>query len=87
MASIESATGPTAVKTHQTSSEQLVDEDDRELLNLGYKAVLARGWGGFDNFACSFSALYCIGGIRVLFYIALSEADLLHCEFIARGAA
>ena len=40
---------------------------------LGYKSVLARGWGSFDNFACSFSALYCIGGIRVLFYIALSN--------------
>lgn len=47
-------------------------DDDLELLKLGYKSVLARGWGAFDNFACSFSALYCIGGIRVLFYIALS---------------
>lgn len=52
-----------------TSSEQ----DDIDLQKLGYKSVLARGWGGFDNFACSFSALYCIGGIRVLFYIALSN--------------
>ena len=51
-----------------TSSEQ----DDLDLQKLGYKSVLARGWGTFDNFACSFSALYCIGGIRVLFYIALS---------------
>lgn len=52
-----------------TSSE----EDDLDLQKLGYKSVLARGWGSFDNFACSFSALYCIGGIRVLFYIALSN--------------
>ena len=51
-----------------TSSEQ----DDLDLQKLGYKSVLARGWGGFDNFACSFSALNCIGGIRVLFYIAIS---------------
>jgi amino acid transporter len=43
------------------------------LQKLGYKSVLARGWGGFDNFACSFSALYCIGGIRVLFSIALNN--------------
>lgn len=50
----------------------VINEDDRDLLKLGYRAVLARGWGGFDNFACSFSALYVIGGIRVLFYIALS---------------
>jgi hypothetical protein len=51
-----------------TSSEQ----DELDLQKLGYQSVLARGWGSFDNFACSFSALYCIGGIRVLFYIALS---------------
>ncbi|KAJ5832563.1 hypothetical protein N7474_000874 [Penicillium riverlandense] len=50
----------------------VANEDDRDLAKLGYRSVLARGWGSFDNFACSFSALYCIGGIRVLFYIALS---------------
>jgi hypothetical protein len=49
------------------------DVDELDLMKLGYKSVLARGWGSFDNFACSFSALYCIGGIRVLFYIALSN--------------
>jgi len=53
-------------------SVTLSEEDDLDLQKLGYKSVLARGWGTFDNFACSFSALYCIGGIRVLFYIALS---------------
>lgn len=52
-----------------TSSQQ----DDLDLQKLGYKSVLARGWGGFDNFACSFSALYVIGGIRVLFSIALNN--------------
>ncbi|KAJ5529857.1 hypothetical protein N7527_003250 [Penicillium freii] len=50
----------------------VTNEDDRDLLKLGYRSVLARGWGSFDNFACSFSALNCVGGIRVLFYIALS---------------
>jgi hypothetical protein len=48
------------------------EQDELDLQKLGYKSVLARGWGSFDNFACTFSALYCIGGIRVLFYIALS---------------
>jgi hypothetical protein len=59
---------------HQVHTDEMsvTNEDDRDLLSLGYRAVLARGWGSFDNFACSFSALYCIGGIRVLFYIALS---------------
>jgi hypothetical protein len=55
-----------------SDGDSVTNEDDRDLLKLGYRAVLARSWGSFDNFACSFSALYCIGGIRVLFYIALS---------------
>lgn len=54
-------------------SPETSNDDDLDLQKLGYKSVLARGWGSFDNFACSFSALYCIGGIRVLFYIALSN--------------
>lgn len=60
------------VRNFRDDASSVMNEDDRELLKLGYRAVLARGWGSFDNFACSFSALYCIGGIRVLFYIALS---------------
>lgn len=68
-------TATPAAKTDQDitdSTQSVINQDDRDLLDLGYKAVLARGWGSFDNFACSFSALYCIGGIRVSFYIALS---------------
>ena len=57
---------------HSAESVTSSEQDDLDLQKLGYKSVLARGWGSFDNFACSFSALYCIGGIRVLFYIALS---------------
>lgn len=56
----------------QDSAVSVTNEDDRDLLKLGYRSVLARSWGSFDNFACSFSALNVIGGIRVLFYIALS---------------
>ncbi|KFZ02039.1 hypothetical protein V500_00489 [Pseudogymnoascus sp. VKM F-4518 (FW-2643)] len=59
--------------TPPSSTSLSDDKDDLDLQKLGYKSVLARGWGSFDNFACSFSALYCIGGIRVLFYIALSN--------------
>lgn len=59
--------------TPPSSTSLSDDRDDLDLQKLGYKSVLARGWGSFDNFACSFSALYCIGGIRVLFYIALSN--------------
>jgi hypothetical protein len=63
----------TFVHGHSAESVTSSEQDDLDLQKLGYKSVLARGWGGFDNFACSFSALYCIGGIRVLFYIALSN--------------
>lgn len=52
-----------AKKTQDKYGDQVssvMNEDDHDLLKLGYRAVLARGWGGFDNFACSFSALYCI---------------------------
>ncbi|KAI9923853.1 hypothetical protein ASPWEDRAFT_152844 [Aspergillus wentii DTO 134E9] len=55
-----------------TSAHSQEGQDDLDLRKLGYQSVLARGWSAFDNFACSFSALNCIGGIRVLFYIALS---------------
>lgn len=60
------------IPNHEDQTSAVINEDDRDLLKLGYRAVLERGWGSFDNFACSFSALYCIGGIRVLFYIAIS---------------
>jgi hypothetical protein len=63
----------TLVHGDPAESVTLSEQDDLDLQKLGYKSVLARGWGSFDNFACSFSALYCIGGIRVLFYIALSN--------------
>ncbi|GIJ86738.1 hypothetical protein Asppvi_005633 [Aspergillus pseudoviridinutans] len=59
-------------KRPMTNNNAAEDDDDLQLLKLGYRSELARAWGAFDNFACSFSALYCIGGIRVLFYIALS---------------
>ena len=68
----QSGSAPQKLGQQYASSVTSSEQDDLDLEKLGYKSVLARGWGGFDNFACSFSALYCIGGIRVLFYIALS---------------
>ena len=61
-----------APQHNHVASVTMSEQDDLDLQKLGYKSVLARGWGSFDNFACSFSALYCVGGIRVLFYIAIS---------------
>lgn len=77
MASTDVAVARDAAKNCQAvvnteDSASSMNEDDRDLLKLGYRSVLERGWGSFDNFACSFSALYCIGGIRVSFYIALA---------------
>jgi hypothetical protein len=76
MATESSQDGPDQLEKlgqgHEQVSVTSSNEDDLDLQKLGYVSVLARGWGSFDNFACSFSALYCIGGIRVLFYIALS---------------
>jgi hypothetical protein len=72
---VETAKGQAANAEPQVQTSDAVsvtNEDDRDLLKLGYRSVLARSWGSFDNFACSFSALNVIGGIRVLFYIALS---------------
>lgn len=71
-AAVDAAKNNQDIQNYGDGASSVMNEDDRDLLKLGYRAVLARGWGGFDNFACSFSALYCIGGIRVLFYIALS---------------
>lgn len=64
--------GPESQEKRPVANVAGEDDDDLQLLKLGYRSELARAWGAFDNFACSFSALYCIGGIRVLFYIALS---------------
>lgn len=78
MMSTDAAVARDAAKNRQASintedsESSAMNEDDRDLLKLGYHSVLERGWGSFDNFACSFSALYCIGGIRVSFYIALA---------------
>lgn len=74
---VDATNSPQDIRNSQHQAQNsdgvsVTNEDDRDLLKLGYRSVLARGWGSFDNFACSFSALNCVGGIRVLFYIALS---------------
>lgn len=72
IAAVDAAKNDQDIQNYGDNASSVMNDDDRDLLKLGYRAVLARGWGTFDNFACTFSALYCIGGIRVLFYIALS---------------
>ncbi|KAH1734843.1 hypothetical protein KXX25_002573 [Aspergillus fumigatus] len=60
------------VSRETTHNDTAQDEDDLQLLKLGYRAELARAWVAFDNVTFSFAALHCIGGIRVFFYIVLS---------------
>jgi amino acid transporter len=39
-----------------------MDEDERELANLGYKQELSRGWSSFTNFAISFTIISVLAG-------------------------
>ena len=39
-----------------------VDEDERRLAELGYKQDLSRSWGGFSNFAISFTIISVLAG-------------------------
>jgi amino acid transporter len=39
-----------------------VDEDERRLAELGYKQDLQRSWGGFSNFAISFTIISVLAG-------------------------
>lgn len=57
----------------ETQSLSDTYQDSIDLQKLGYKTVLARGWGGLDNLACTFAAQNCVGAIRVLFSIAFSN--------------
>src|SRR5207248_5040878 len=39
-----------------------MDDDERELANLGYKQELHRGWSSFTNFAISFTIISVLAG-------------------------
>jgi amino acid transporter len=44
------------------TGQQVDDEDERRLAELGYRQDLHRGWSGFSNFAISFSIISILAG-------------------------
>jgi amino acid transporter len=47
-----------------------MSDDERLLAELGYKQELERSWGGFTNFAISFSIISILSGCFTTYYIA-----------------
>ncbi|KAG4305726.1 hypothetical protein PORY_000636 [Pneumocystis oryctolagi] len=54
-------------------SKQNMDQDEKQLLSLGYKQSLHRTYKSFDNFSAGFVSLYFIGGVRMVFTTSLSS--------------
>ncbi|KAG7096509.1 hypothetical protein E1B28_003938 [Marasmius oreades] len=52
-------------------AESIVDSDQLQLQNLGYKPQLHRTWHLIENFAASFCALNFIGGARTSLFLGL----------------
>jgi amino acid transporter len=48
-----------------------LSEDERTLHRLGYAQELLRGWGGFSNFAISFTIISILAGCLTSYYLAI----------------
>jgi amino acid transporter len=48
-----------------------LSDDERTLHRLGYAQELMRGWGGFSNFAISFTIISILAGCLTSYYIAI----------------
>ncbi|MDX6593709.1 MAG: hypothetical protein QOJ13_2905 [Gaiellales bacterium] len=48
-----------------------LSEDEKMLHSLGYAQELLRGWGGFSNFAISFTIISILAGCLTSYYIAI----------------
>ena len=48
-----------------------LSEDERTLHSLGYAQELLRGWGGFSNFAISFTIISILAGCLTSYYLAI----------------
>jgi amino acid transporter len=53
------------------SQLQHLSEDEQTLHRLGYAQELLRGWGGFSNFAISFTIISILAGCLTSYYIAI----------------
>jgi amino acid transporter len=58
--------------TQQTSREEVIAQDRRDLHGLGYAQELLRSMGGFSNFAISFSIISILTGAVILFNVGLN---------------
>jgi amino acid transporter len=54
-------------------AQESVSDDERLLADLGYKQELERSWGGFTNFAISFSIISILSGCFTTYYIAWND--------------
>src|SRR6476646_2976911 len=52
-----------------------LNEDERLLAELGYKQELERSWGGFTNFAISFSIISILAGCFTNFFAAWNNGE------------
>ncbi len=50
------------------SAQGTMNDDERQLAELGYKQELSRTWSGFSNFAISFSIISILAGCFTTFY-------------------
>ena len=64
------STDPGAGGTPPTEIHNL-SEDEQMLHQLGYAQELLRGWGGFSNFAISFTIISILAGCLTSYYIAI----------------
>jgi len=48
-----------------------LSDDEQTLHRLGYAQELLRGWGGFSNFAISFTIISILAGCLTSYYIAI----------------
>src|SRR4051795_12916737 len=48
-----------------------LSEDEHLLHKLGYAQELMRGWGGFSNFAISFTIISILAGCLTSYYLAI----------------
>jgi amino acid transporter len=58
------------VRTGAAATDQPMDQDERQLAELGYKQELSRGWSSFTNFAISFTIISVLAGTVTNFAFA-----------------
>jgi amino acid transporter len=63
------------------SQLQHLSEDEQTLHRLGYAQELLRGWGGFSNFAISFTIISILAGCLTSYYLAFQWGGPVSVEW------